>query len=165
MDRDLPAIDPDPAGLHRIRAEDGAGDLGAAGPDQAGKAQDLALAQLEADAVEHHRVRVTRVPPAGDALDLQGDGAGAVLRPASEQPVDLAADHHPDDPLDVELADRGLAHQRAVAQHRGPVADPHHLLEPVGDEHHRDSSGLQLADDRDRAAAPPCRTAPRSARP
>ena len=40
------AVDQHAAALHRVGAEDGAGELGAAGADQAGEAQDLALADL-----------------------------------------------------------------------------------------------------------------------
>ena len=48
-------------------------------------------------------------------------------------------------------ADGGLADQRAVAQDGGAVADLHHLLEPVGDEHDRDALGLEPAHDREQA--------------
>ena len=68
-----------------------------------------------------------------------------------EQAVDLAADHQADDALDVELGDGGGAGQRAVAQHGGAVADPQHLLEPVGDEDDRDALGLEPAHDGEQA--------------
>ena len=147
----LPAVDQDPAALHRIGAEDGTGELGAPGADQAGQAQDLALADFQADVVEHDGVRVAGVAAAVDALDGQGHRTGARALAMGEQAIDLAADHQPDDALDVELGDRGLAGQRTVAQHGGVVADLQHLLEPVGDEDDRDALGLQPAHDREQA--------------
>ena len=65
-----------------------------------------------------------------------------------EQRVDLAADHQPDDAVDRGLGDVAAADKAAVAEHGVAVADPHHLLEPVGDEDDADALGLQVADDR-----------------
>ncbi len=101
--------------------------------------------------MEHDRVRVAGVAGAADALCLERHRAGARTLAVGEQAVDLTPDHQTDDLLDVELAYGGVTHQRPVAQHRGSIADLHHLLEPVGDEHHGDALGLEPAHDGEQA--------------
>ena len=85
----------------RIGAEDGARDLGAARADQAGDAEDLALADLEGHVVEldgaRHRVLLRRreMPSTASATSPRGK-----RRIARGQQAELAAHHQPDDAVD-----------------------------------------------------------------
>ena len=107
------AVDEDAAGVERIGAEDRARHLGAAGADQPGDAEDLAAAHLERDVVEHDGVRVA-------ARCRGASGPRPRARPRRrrgssrwrEERVDLAADHQPDDAVDVGLGDRAAADER-----------------------------------------------------
>ncbi len=56
------AVDDDAAGIERIGAEDRARHLGAAGADQSGNAEDLAVAHRQRDVVEHGGVRIRALP-------------------------------------------------------------------------------------------------------
>ena len=137
----------------RVGAEDGAGELGAAGADQAGEAQDLALAHLEADVVRASTAcgsRASRPRAMPSTVERHRAGAGVARGGANSRSTSR--------PTIMRMirstsssAIGGLAGQRAVAQHGGAVADLHHLLEPVGDEHDRDAPGLEPAHDREQA--------------
>jgi hypothetical protein len=138
--------------LDRVGTEDGAGDLGAAGADQAGEAQDLALADLEADVVEDHGVWVARVAGTAQALHLEGGGTLGVAAAAGEKAVDLASDHHADDSVDGDRRHLGRASEPSVTQHGDTVADRQHLVEPVGNEDDGDPPLLQVTDNGEEAA-------------
>ena len=88
VDRHGPALEQDLARVGRRQAEEDAGQLGPPRPDQAGQAEDLAGADVEAD-VRHAR------RPAMQAANLQHrlapfDGH------LGEDGAQLAADHHAD---------------------------------------------------------------------
>ena len=55
--RDRLAVERDRAGGDAVGAEDGAGQLGAAGADKAGDAEDFAGLEVEVDAFEHDGMR------------------------------------------------------------------------------------------------------------
>ena len=90
------SVDADLARVVRVEPEDGAGHLRAASTDQAGQAEDLAGADLEADVLEDAGARV--------AADLEDDVADG-HRALGEQVLDLAADHHAHDLAGVQLRD------------------------------------------------------------
>jgi hypothetical protein len=81
----LVAVDDDRAAVDRVGAEDGAGDFGAAGAHQAGKAEDLALAHREAD-VLGSRPRLRPLDAQTSSFGGRLAGRGAV--------GEFAADHH-----------------------------------------------------------------------
>ena len=83
--RDRLAVDEDAAGIERIGAEDRPRHLGAAGADQAGDAEDLAVADRQRDVVEDRRVRVLRVATARKALDRKRDVAGFAASRVGEE--------------------------------------------------------------------------------
>jgi hypothetical protein len=103
-------------------------------PDQPGQAQDLAFPDRDRDVVQDDGVRVAGVAAAAEAPDLQRHLAPGAGPAPGEEAVHLAADHHADDGVDGDVGDLGRADEAAVAQHREPVAERHHLVEPVGDE-------------------------------
>ena len=59
--------------IERVGAEDRARGLGAAGADEAGEAEDLAVMRFERNVDELDGVRIARVAAAGQALDLERD--------------------------------------------------------------------------------------------
>ena len=150
--RDRLAVERDGAGGDAVGAEDGAGELGAAGADQAGDAEDLAGLEVEVDAFEHDGVRRL-----ADRARCAGRAPTACTAPATSRCVGLrielgggAADHLLDDPrqLDRPAFAVEMAGQPAVAQHRHAVADRRRLLQPVGDEHDGDAVLAQPVHDR-----------------
>ena len=60
--------------------------------------------------------------------------------------LDRAVDHQRDEFGLVGLADLARGHERAVAQHRDPVAKLEHLFETMADVDDRDAAGLELSD-------------------
>ena len=98
-DADLPAVDEDLAAVDRIGAEDGARDLGAAGAHQAGEAEDLALAQREADVADF--AAAAEVPRFEH--DLRSGWSGIDGRSSRQR----AADHHGDDVLATGVVSAG----------------------------------------------------------
>ena len=150
--RDRLAVERDGAGGDAVGAEDGAGELGAAGADKAGDAEDLAGLEIEVDAFEHDGVRRFGIAHRAQAAHRKPDVAGDVaLRRPGVELGSGAADHLLDDlrqsgsarPVAVEMAGKP-----AVAQHRHAVADRGGLLQPVGDEHDRDAVLAQPVHDR-----------------
>ena len=74
------------------------------------------MPDLEIDAAELRREGITRVATGMEALDAQSRLAGAMHVALLEQPLDVAADHHPDDVLDRDVGDGGAADELAVAE-------------------------------------------------
>ena len=144
---DLPAVDPDFAGIERVGAEDRPRGLGPPGADQSGKAEDLALVRLERDVDELDRMGIAGVAASREPLDLERDRPALGDRALAVKRADLASDHHPDDRVDRDVGDLSGADIAAVAQDREPVAEPEHLLEPVGDEDDRQALGLERGHD------------------
>ena len=112
----------------RVRADERARGFGSPGAHQPGEAEDLALAQLEADVLEQ-----LLGAEAGDlehdlAIRLHADGLGLAR--------DLAADHHGDDLLHGRLLGLARAHVAAVADDRDAVGDPLDLVHAVRDVDH-----------------------------
>ena len=96
------------AGVRALRADQGAGQLRASGPKEAGDAEDLATPQDEADVADE--------PAPREVLDAQELVAGSAAAPRVVL-ADLAVRHEPH-----ELRDgRGL---RGQGGHAAPV--PHH---------------------------------------
>ena len=131
--------------VERDRAAAGAGDaedrlhqLAAPRADQPVEAEDLALAQLEGDAVELGRVREV-----GDGKHRRAD----VRRALREDVVDGAADHHLDDGVLRGVGQKPLAHHLAVAEDGVAVGDAENLIELVADEEDRLALALQEFDE------------------
>src|SRR5271168_2560722 len=99
--------------------------------------------RLERDVDELDRMRIAGVAPPRQALDLERDRPALGDRAMAVKRTDLAPDHHPDDRVDRDVGDPPGADIAAVAQYREPVAEPEHLLEPVGDEDDRQALGLE----------------------
>ncbi len=129
--RDRLAVDQDAAGIEGIGAEDGARHLGAAGADQPGDAENLAPPDRQRDVGEHRGARVAARAAARQPLDGERHRAGGGIGAMAEQRVDLAADHHADDAVDIGVGDLAAADELAVAEHGVAVADLEHLLEAV----------------------------------
>ena len=77
---------------------------------------------------------------------------------------DLAADHEPRERLLGRALGRDGVDALAAPQHRHAVGDLEHLVELVRDEDDRRAVGLQRLEHAEQVAAPPARSAPRSAR-
>src|ERR1700680_583243 len=143
-ERDAQAIgvgrrfDVDDAALDRNRAaapaardtEDRFQDFGAAGTEQTADAEDFALPQLEADAVQ-------RPPPSAaserierQVIDTQ-DNRPTFRSRAAMVGGHLAADHRGDDRSTRQFADRGRHDAPAVAQHRPPIGEVENLFDAV----------------------------------
>ena len=128
------AGEPNLAGCRPVDAEQDAGHLGAAAPDQAAQADHLARAHGEGDVGEG---AVTR-----KARGLEDDRS----RRRSPLRIDRAqgsADHHLHGLVAVDLSGRSRADQPSVAQHGDAARDAINLLHAVADEHHRDAVGLK----------------------
>src|SRR3984957_2579506 len=141
------AIDADRPMIERIGPEDGAGGLRAAGADETGEAEDLAVMSLERNAHQFDGVRIARVAPTGQALDLErdlamlGDWAFAIER------ADVAPDHHANDRFDIGFGDVAGADVTTVAQHGVAIAETENLVQPMRDEDDRQTFGLQRPHD------------------
>src|SRR5271169_6670586 len=92
--------------IERVGPEDRPRCLGAAGADEARKAEDFAMMSFQRNVDQLDRVRIARVAAAGQALDLErdlpmfGDWTFAIER------ADIAPDHHADDSLNIGFGDR-----------------------------------------------------------
>ena len=143
MDPDLLPVDEDPARIGVAYPEDGLGQLGAAGPDEAGEAQDLAPAQREIHTLE--------LPFTREASDLQNRLAWTALA-AGEELVEGPADHEADELFGVEFGGwRGLD-VVAVPEHGDAVRDLEDLLQPVGDVDNAYALGGKVLDDAEELA-------------
>jgi hypothetical protein len=119
-----PAAQGDFAGVGRREAEQDTRQLGAAGADQPGEAENLAGADLEADVV--HPGRRT-AEPAQRQHDLAGRGFGWRVG------VGYLAAHHQVDQLGLgRVGDAAGADALAVAQDGDAVGDRENLLQAVG---------------------------------
>ncbi len=122
-----------------VSAEHGLGDLGPAGADQPGHADDLAGPEREGDVGE----------AAGEAEALDPQHLLALGRgpAAGEQRLDAAPDHQADDAGPVERPRRPRRHVPPVAQHGDVVGDGLDLLQAMGDQEDRLAGGAQRAND------------------
>ena len=109
-----------------VRAEEGAGDLGTTGTDQAGETEDLALLDLEGHVVDGLDGR--------EILDAQNDLVGQRLRGGTRVGGNLAADHHLDDLAHGRRRRLHRANVLAVAQHRDAVRQLGQLRHAVRNE-------------------------------
>ena len=122
----------------RVGAEQQPGQLGAAGAEQPGEADHLALEDVEVDGLERalaaqaerlqHRGRRTR-----RRRWRRPRGRGARAPPARGRSSSRTSSSSAD------VRGHVLPDQRAVAQHRHPVGDLVDLVEEVRDEHDRDA--------------------------
>ena len=128
-------IDRHLAAVGAVGAEQQAGGLGASRSEQAGHADHLTDAHLE---VERGDARLAAEP--GGLQERRGRAASAVSCTSVFEGVEhgeLAADHLRHELEPGELGREVLADQAAVAQHGDAIGDAIHLIEEVGDEHHR----------------------------
>jgi len=134
---DLLAVERDGAGVRLVEAEQAHRELGTAGAQQARDAQDLALAQLEADVV----VLVVEV----QVLDLQNGLLAHVL--GNEVVVgQLAAGHVEREIAAGQLVGLAGVDILAVPHDADVVGNLKDLLDLVADEHDGDARVAQLAD-------------------
>ena len=119
-------------------AEQRLGDVAAARADEAGEAENLALAQIEGNVAEppFERQVAHRQRDIADRHDLLGEH----LR-------DLAPDHQPDDVVAGDVRGRVLADETAVAEHRHLIGDLEQFVHLVGDVDDALALGLEGADD------------------
>ena len=124
------ACKPNSAAVQRQAAENGVGQLRPSGADHSRDAENFALSRLEAhplDAGAHHDV-----PRLDDDLaDLFGSRLWRI------DVGEIASDHHRDEPVTADLADRHGTNHQAILQDSGAVGDLEDLIEPMGDEHDR----------------------------
>ena len=140
-DTGLLAVYEDLAAVDLVGAEYGARHLGAAGAHQSGEAQDLALAQREADVADFRA--------AAEVLHFEHGLGPGVIRDRRPFVRQRAADHHGDD----------LFHRRrlgghgvdifAVAHDRHAVGDALQLVHLVRDVDDADALRLEPANDRE----------------
>ena len=136
MDLDRLAVDLDRAPLGRSDAEQGEPDVGAAGTDQSGEADNLSGANLEVHIFERSRT--------AQPVDPQDRFAGHV--PGShEEVVDVPADHLAHHLLMARVGDEVGRDVPAVAEDGDPIGDPEHFVETVADEQHGDTPFAQPA--------------------
>ena len=125
------AVERDATRHRPVDAEQGAGEFGAAGADQAGQSEDLAGAEVEVDLA---------AGIGGGAQALHGkDRLAAGRRRRHVVDLQIAADHQPDHRVVVDLRAFERADQPAVAQHDDAVGGLDHLVQPVRDEDDRDA--------------------------
>ena len=124
-------------GARGIGADDGAEQLRPPRSGEAADAQNLALAHVEIDAVEH--------AGAGEAADGE-DGFSETSQPGRKSVGDAPADHHADQAVMVDLIDRPRSDHRAVAQYGHAMADGEDFLQPVGDVDEGDALGREPPD-------------------
>ena len=142
LQRDRLAVEPDRPGVGGIGAEDRARGLRAAGAEQAGEADDLALAHLDP--------RVAHAPADLEALRRQHLRAGLTARfgkagrAARAHRLQAAAEHGGNEAELVDVLHGGDEDRAPVAHHGHAVADLIEFVEPVGDEDHGDALGAQL---------------------
>ena len=135
----LLAVHEDLAAVDRVGAEDGARHFGAAGAHQPGKAQDLALAQREADIADFRAAR--------EVLHFEHDRRRRCRRDAGRSSDRVR-------PTIIEMiVSIGVVVGRhgvdvfAVAHHRHAVGDALQLVHLVRDVDDADALGLEPADD------------------
>src|SRR5690606_14684826 len=121
---DRTSLDLDAARVDGIESEDRAGDLGAAGAHEAGKAHDLVRSHREGDVLE--------LTGAADAVHCEHFLRRSQVQ-LREHLAQVASHHEPDhligsDPLDVLGLDVA-----AIPEDRDAVADLHDLLQTVAD--------------------------------
>ena len=117
----------DLAAERAVDAEDGPGELGAAGADQPGEAQDLAAAQRQVDRLRRDRPRCARRASSQHGLARR-------RRRRQIERLEVAADHQADHGGVADLGLGQLADPAAVAQHDDPVGAALDLVQAVGDE-------------------------------
>ena len=127
------------AAIRLVDAEQHPGDLGAAGADESGEAEDLALADREADVAED--------PDPGQPVDLEQDVTDRRLELREERHG--TADHVPHEGGRGQPAGRGRDDVAAVAEDRRDVAQLEHLVETMAHEQHRHAAGPQAPHDRE----------------
>ena len=132
-------------------AEEGLEDLGAAGPEKAADAQDLAGVEVEVDAMQ-------RTPPAVTARDVKDEVAGGEDDRSggadrSGAVAGVTADHGGDQAGATHLGDRGGDDIAPVAEDGYAVGERKDLVDAVRDVDDADASGRQLADDPEEAFA------------
>ena len=120
------------------RSGDGVGQRLAAGSGQAGDAEQLALAQLEADAAQDSRAQVA---------DLEQRATRAVRRLGADRDVDVLADHHRREGLRREVGDVAGADEPAAAQDGDAIGEVEDLVHPVRDVEDARAAAPDLAHD------------------
>lgn len=138
VDHDLFPVDRDRARARRRDPEERLGDVGAAGSDEAGNAEDLAGAHIEGDVVEDAVER--------QVLHRQHHVADRHLL-LREHLGDFTSDHHADDVVAGDLVREVGADIFAVAEHRELVGDLEQLVHLVGDVDDADTLRAQVTDD------------------
>ena len=131
------AVEDDRAGCRRLDAEERQADIGASGADQAGEAEDLAAADVEAD--------VMKDALTGEAAHGQ-DQVALLDRGARLQEPDLATDHVGDRPARRHLGARSRRDQATGAEHRDLVGDLENLLHAMTDEQDGDALVAEVLD-------------------
>ena len=138
-DRDRLATDDDLAAVERVGPEDRPRHLGPSRSHQAGEAEDLALAQLEAHVPD--RLAAPQV------ADLEHGLAGRRIGDRRLGLGEAAPDHHGDDRVHRRRGGRHGADVLAVAHDGDAVRDLLQLVHLVRDVDDADALGLELADD------------------
>ena len=152
------------AGVGGVGAEQQPGELGAAGAEQAGDPDDLALVDARG-----RRPRRRALAAQAERLEHRGPGLVAPSVAATSRSMRSSASSSRPiiSPHQLELGDvlgHALPDQRAVAQHRHPVGDLEDLVEEVRDEHDRDALLAQRPHHLEQLGRPRRRPGWRSAR-
>ncbi len=131
------------AGVGVVEAEEQAGDLGAAGAEQAGEAEDLAATDVEVERLDGEAAAVAAHGEEG----LAG-GGGGVLAVVERLHLGEGAAHHVGDELEAgQLGGGVFADEFAVAQDGDAVGEGVNLVEKMGDEDDGEALVAQAAHD------------------
>ena len=135
--------------IERVGAENRSRGFRPSRADEAGETEDLAVMGLERNVHEFNGVRVARVAPTGQALDLERDLPMLGDWTLAIEGADVAPDHHAYDGVDIRFGDLARGDVMAVAQHGVAIAEAKNLVEPMRDKDDRQSLGLQRPHDAD----------------
>jgi hypothetical protein len=133
------AADGDAAAADRIEADDGLGELGAAGAHQTKETEHFAGPGFERDVLE--------LVGGGESIDLDDDVAARRTALAREQVFDAAADHVLDQRVRRMLGNRLGGYVPAIAEHRDGISDLEYLIDLVADVEHGDADAGQAPND------------------
>ncbi len=140
-------VDLELPGLGAVGAVEQADELGAAGAEQPGDADDLAVVDVDVGRLEHAAAADPGRPQNGCAR------CGRSTRSATEESAASSSSSRPiifvTSVAAGQVVHAVLADELAVAQHRDAVGDLVDLIEEVADEEDGDAAVAQVADDRE----------------
>ena len=142
-DAERVVVEQDFALEHAVDAEEGLGDFGAAGADEAGEAEDFTGGDVEGDGV-------AGLGGGAEVFDCEAGGAGLGCA-LDVEVAEVATDHEADHVFVGDLLAREFAGVAAVAEGDDAVGDFTDFAEAVGDVDDADAFGAEIFDDGEEA--------------